>query len=87
MLDDYVDAVLYAVDSMSKATWIVFYAGLVYGEYAKPNIPYTEFPDGCYMRNHYTKAWYIKLAGSMTPLNHCDIPKNLLALCLILGLN
>lgn len=71
---------------MSKTIFHVFYAGLVYGEFTKPNFPYGEFPDGCYIRNGFTGAWYIKLAGSMTPLNHCDVPKNLLALCLILGL-
>ena len=71
---------------MANTTYTVFYAGLLYGEYTKPNIPYREFPDGCYMRNGFTGDWYIKQFGSMTPINHCDIPKNLLALCLILGL-
>lgn len=73
---------------MGKTTFHVFYDGLLYGEYVKPNIPYMDFPEGSYsyMRNGFTRAWYTKRFGYLTPLNHCDIPKNLLALCLILGL-
>lgn len=85
MVDHPLDASLYS-NVMLNSTYHVFYAGLMYGEYTKPNVPYREFPDGCYMRSGSTGAWYVKLAGSMIPLNHCDVPKNLLALCLILGL-
>ena len=72
---------------MAKA--IAFYAGLVYGEYDEVRPRTEEFPDGLYLRIIWPSGeihWYIKQFGSMTPINHCDIPKNLLALCLILGL-
>ena len=68
-----------------------FYAGMIYGEYDVwwPNT--LEFPDGLYLRtvSKDGKAilWYLKQFGSMTPINHCDVPKNLLALCLILGVS
>lgn len=71
------------------ANAIAFYAGLVYGEYTMPWPRAEEFPDGLYLRSSWENGevhWYLKQFGSMTPLNHCDVPKNLLALCLLLGL-
>ena len=67
---------------------IAFYAGLVYEEYDGGQIPVSELPEGIYIRSDGGNEifWYVKQFGSLTPINHCDIPKNLLALCLILGL-
>ena len=65
--------------------FIVFYAGLVYGEFSlttKP--PLYEFPEGCYLyypKCIYGKHWYLK---DMTPVLLQDVPKELLLNVLLL---
>lgn len=67
-----------------------FYAGMIYGEFDVTWPQTLEFPDGLYLRSAwdlFPHQWYLKQFGSMTPINQCDVPKNLLALCLILGVS
>lgn len=66
--------------------YLVFYAGLVYGEYEGGDwggVSIT-LPDGAYMLFN-KKLWYAKRHSSLTPINLCDVPKELRLLTLLLN--
>lgn len=76
---------------MSQSKFIVFYGQQIYGEYTKDDlklryIQHYEFPDGCYMRNPFTRCWYIQIGGSMSPINYSDIPPEVRLNCLLMGI-
>ena len=68
---------------------VAFYAGLIYGEYDVAWPSTSEFPDGLFLRSYWANDetyWYIKQYGAMNPIGQRDVPKNILALCLLLNL-
>ena len=65
----------------------VFYATLLYGEYAITTLPpYRDLPEGCYLyfpNATYRKCWYLK---GWTPVLPEDVPKELKTLVLLMGI-
>ena len=64
---------------MSK--FIVFYGQQIYGEYDK--FP-RDLPDGALVKTPL--AWWVMLAGGLTPINLCDIPPEVRVNCLLMGI-
>ena len=70
---------------------LVFYATLLYGEYEYTQWCHSlrlELPDGCYIRyQRYAwrgdPIWYRK---DLTPVLIEDVPKEIKALCLLMGI-
>lgn len=68
--------------------FIVFYAGLLYGEYDKAGLRLLtvhgplEVYNGAYMHNKFSKSWY-RMDG--TPVLDVDVPLNLKAMLLLLN--
>lgn len=74
---------------MSKV--LVFYATLLYGEYEASTfreLPRQELPDGCYIRYPHAPWWsdYLWYRKDLIPVPLKDVPKEIKALCLIMGL-
>ena len=73
---------------LQRAYCYVFYATLLYGEYPA-RLGWTqlnELPDGCYLYyplDNHEKHWYLK---DLTPVLIEDVPKELRALVLIMGI-
>jgi len=68
-------------------TYTVFYASLLYGEYAIGEWPGAHsLPDGCYMLMSMQRSrdWYVKQHGSLTPIELSDVPLELRTLLLLL---
>lgn len=86
--NDFFDALTYAMESLTMSKFIVFYGQQIYGEYDKPAIwtQANQFPDGAFLRNPMGQ-WYLRLSGSWTPINLCDIPPEVRVNCLLLGIS
>lgn len=69
------------------ANYLVFYGAQLYGEYSQTEYIncYKELPEGSYL---YTpdKTWYLRQWGSLTPINLCDLSKEVRMYCLIMGI-
>lgn len=79
--NDFEDAISYAFQNMTMGKFIVFYGQQIYGEYDK--FP-RDLPDGALVKTPL--AWYVMLAGALTPINLCDIPPEVRVNCLLLGI-
>lgn len=68
----------------------VFYAGQLYGSYPLQEWIQgslsLEMPDGAYLLVTEGRRWYIRQWSGYTPINLCDVPIELRALCLILDI-
>ena len=73
---------------MNKFMFIVFYGQQIYGEYDSATMYALgpDLPDGCYMRRPQTNNWYLRLSGSWTPINLCDVPPEVRLNCLLMGI-
>ena len=82
MSNDFEDAISYAFQAMTMSKFTVFYGQQLYGEFEK--FP-KDLPDGAYVKT--ISAWYVILAGALTPINYSDIPNEVRLNCLLMGIS